>query len=169
MCFNIAEAINRGWATGDAELWYKTGINASLGFYNIKEGTNTFYYLKAGGKVTENGDYIPYSVDFNFDNFYSQPSIKYAGNSVAGLEQIIKQKYVAFFQNSGFEAYYNYRRTRFPSFAQGGAGTGNSGKIPLRFQYPGTERSTNGENLAAALSRQFSGSDDINAAMWLIK
>jgi hypothetical protein len=79
------------------------------------------------------------------------------------------QKYVAFFQNSGFEAYFNYRRTGFPAFAQGGSGTGNSGKIPLRFQYPGTERTTNGENLSAALSSQYGGSDDINASMWVIK
>jgi len=86
-----------------------------------------------------------------------------------GLEQIIKQKYVAFFQNSGSEAYFNYRRTGFPAFSLGGPGTGNSGKIPLRFQYPGTERTTNGANLTSALSSQFGGNDDINAAMWVIK
>lgn len=169
MCFNIAEAINRGWVTGDAEQWYKMGINASLSFYNIKEGANTFFYLKPGGKVTESGDYIPYTVNFTFADYYAQSNVKYAGNNAAGLEQIVKQKYVAFFQNSGAEAYFNYRRTGFPAFAQGGPGTGNSGKIPLRFQYPGTERTTNGENLSAALSSQFGGSDDINAAMWVIK
>ena len=165
----MAEAINRGWITGDAEQWYKNGINASHNFYGIKEGANTFYYLKAGGKVTEGGDYIPYTVNFSFATFYAQPAVKYAGNNAMGLEQIIKQKYVAFFQNSGSEAYFNYRRTGFPAFAQGGPGTGNSGKIPLRFQYPGTERTTNGTNLSSALSSQFGGNDDINAAMWVIK
>jgi hypothetical protein len=169
MCFNIAEAINRGWLTGDAEQWYKNGMNASIAFYGLKDGVNTCYYLKAGGKVTESGDYVAYNVSFNFNDFYAQPSVRYAGNNAAGLEQIIKQKYVAFFQNSGAEAYFNYRRTGLPVFAQGGPGTGNSGKIPLRFQYPGTERTTNGENLASALSAQFGGNDDINAAMWVIK
>ncbi|MEY4740264.1 MAG: hypothetical protein RLZZ05_1648 [Bacteroidota bacterium] len=169
MCFNMAEAINRGWVTGDAEQWYKNGINASHGFYGIKEGANTFFYLKAGGKVTEGGDYTPYNVNFSFATFYAQPAVKYAGNNAMGLEQIIKQKYVAFFQNSGSEAYFNYRRTGFPAFSLGGPGTGNSGKIPLRFQYPGTERTTNGANLTSALSSQFGGNDDINAAMWIIK
>lgn len=168
MCFNIAEAINLGWTSGDAADWYKKGIQASIGFYGIKDGMNDFYYLKAGGKVSENADYINYKVSFNFDDYYIQPEVAYAGNNANGLAQILKQKYLAFFQNSGFEAYYSYRRTGIPEFAKGGAGTGNSGLIPKRFQYPGTERTTNGTNLTEALQRQFNGNDDINASMWII-
>ncbi len=166
---NIAEAINRGWITGDAEEWYKKGIQASIGFYGIIEGANTFYYLKAGGKVVESADYIPYTVNFVFNDYYNQAAVKYAGNAAAGLEQILTQKYLAFFQNSGFEAYYNYRRTGIPDFATGGTGTGNSGLIPKRFQYPGTERTTNAVNLEEALVKQFGGKDDINAPMWVIQ
>ncbi len=169
LCFNIAEAINRGWITGDAEEWYKRGIQASIGFYGIKEGTNTFYYLKAGGKVVEGGDYIAYNVNFLFNDYYNKATVKYAGNNAGGLEQILKQKYLAFFQNSGYQAYFNYRRTGLPAFAQGGPGTGNSGKIPRRFQYPGTERTTNAANLTEALQRQYSGNDDINIDMWIVK
>ncbi len=169
MCLNIAEAHMRGWVTGDAEEWYKRGIQASIGFYGIKEGTNTFYYLKAGGKVVEGGDYIAYNVNFIFNDYYNQPLVKYAGNNATGLEQILKQKYIAFFQNSGYEAYYNYRRTGFPVFEKNGPGTGNSGKIPRRFQYPGTERTTNATNLTEALQRQYGGSDDINSDMWVVK
>ncbi len=169
MCFNIAEAINRGWISGDAEDWYKKGMQASIAFYGVKEGANTFFYLKPGGKVSEGGDYISFAVSFIFNDYYNQPSVKYAGNTTTGLQQILHQKYLAFFQNSGYEAYYNYRRTGFPAFAQNGPGTGNSGKIPKRFQYPGTERTTNGTNLTEALQRQFGGQDDINADMWIIK
>lgn len=168
LCFNVAEAINRGWIAGDAESWYKKGIQASIDFYGVKEGANTFYYLKAGGKVAEGGDYIPYTVNFSFDTYYAQPVVKYAGGT-DGLGQILKQKYLAFFQNSGYEAYYNYRRTGLPDFAKGGPGTGNSGLIPQRFQYPGTERTTNGANLTEALARQFNGKDDINLALWIVK
>jgi hypothetical protein len=169
MCFNIAEAINRGWINGNAEEWYKKGIQASHGFFGIKDGVNDFYYLKAGGKVAESGDYNNYKVTFFFTDYYSQPLVQYAGNNASGLEQILKQKYLSFFQNSGFEAYYNYRRTAVPDFAKGGSGTGNSGLIPKRFQYPGSERTTNGANLSAALQRQFGGQDDINRAMWVIQ
>ena len=169
MCFNIAEAINLGWITGDAEDWYKKGIQASIGFYGIKDGVNDFYYLKAGGRIAESADYINYKVTYTFSDYYIQPAVTYAGNNANGLAQILKQKYLAFFQNSGFEAYYNYRRTGIPDFAKGGPGTGNSGLIPKRFQYPGTERTTNAANLAEALQRQFSGQDNINAAMWIIQ
>lgn len=169
MCFNIAEAINLGWISGNAEDWYKKGIQASIGFYGIKDGVNDFYYLKAGGKVTESGDYINYKVTFVFTDYYNQPSVLYAGNTAAGREQILKQKYLAFFQNSGLEAYYNYRRTGIPDFAKGGPGTGNSGQIPKRFQYPGTERTTNAGNLSEALQRQYNGLDNINSLMWVIQ
>ena len=169
MCFNIAEAINRGWVTGEAEDWYKKGIQASHSFYGLKNGENDVFFFKAGGSPGNSGDYNKYSIGFSWDTYYNQAAVKYAG-STSGLNQILLQKYLAFFQNSGWEAFFNYRRTGIPSFAQGGPGTGNSGRIPKRFQYPPSESSTNGENLKAALSRQFAGGkDDINNEIWVIK
>src|ERR1700742_1820549 len=38
LCFNIAEAINRGWITGNSATWYTNGINASLSNYGLTEG-----------------------------------------------------------------------------------------------------------------------------------
>jgi len=76
---------------------------------------------------------------------------------------------LSFFQNSGLEGYYNYRRTGFPTFSSNGSGTGNSGLIPKRFQYPTSERTNNNANWQSAVARQYAGSDDINAEMWLIK
>lgn len=66
------------------------------------------------------------------------------------------------------EAWYNQRRTGFPAFLTG-VGTGNSGRIPRRWQYPNNERTTNGANLSTALMSQYGGTDDINATMWLLK
>ena len=166
MCFNIAEAVNRGWLTGNAEDWYIKGIKSSLSFYGIP--------VDAAGSFTKiypynSSDAVTYNIDFNFADYYAQPSVKYAGNTENGLEQILLQKYLAFFQNSGWEAYYNYRRTGMPAFLTG-TGTGNSGRIPKRFQYPATEQTTNETNWSNAVSSQFGGTaDDINAEMWLIK
>lgn len=166
MCFNIAEAINRGWITGDAEAWYKKGIRASLAFYNVPTdapGTITKTYpFNAQGSTN-------YTINFDFENvYYKQAAVKYSGNNAVGLEQILKQKYYAFFQNSGWEAYFNYRRTGVPSFLTG-TGTGNSGRIPKRFQYPTNEQTTNATNWKNAVTSQFGSNDDINASMWLIK
>jgi len=164
LCFNIAEGIARGWAPGNAEDWYKKGIQASMGFYGIKEGTNTMYYSKNGSK--EAADQIAYSVDFNFDTYYNQELVKLS--TAKAVEQIVTQKYLAFFMNSGMEGYFNWRRTGFPTLYTG-VGNGNSGRIALRWQYPYTERTINKTNYAASLASQFAGKDDINDQIWLIK
>jgi hypothetical protein len=140
MCFNIAEAINQGWATGNAQDWYERGVKTSMSFYGIADATA----------------------------YLAQTSVKYAGNNAAGLTQILNQKYIAFFQNSGYEAYYNWRRTGVPTFLVG-PGTANGTKIPLRYLYPSSESSTNLDNLTSSITRQFGSSDNINASMWIIK
>jgi len=166
LCFIKAEGINRGWATGDAESWYKKGILASIAFYGIHDGSNTVTFLKKDGKL---GEFETYAVNFSFEtDYYAQTSVKYAGNTADGLKQILTQKYLAYFRNSGFEAYYQNRRTGVPEF-QTGPGTGNSQRIPKRFQYPDIERTTNGDNLKQALTRQYNGTDDINQAPWIVK
>jgi hypothetical protein len=166
MCFNIAEGISRGWATGSAEDWYKKGIKASQEFYGVKTGTLTMTYSKTGGRAAT--DFATYTINFDFDQYYAQPLVKYAGNNITGIEQIVTQKYLAFFMNSGMEAYFNYRRTGFPKFMTG-VGTGNSGRIATRWQYPLSERTTNAANYNAAIQSQFAGKDDINQQIWLSK
>ncbi len=143
MCFNMAEGINRGWAAGDADLWYRNAIAASMSHYGITNAATLTTYLQG-------------------------TMVKYAGNNATGLNQILTQKYIAFFQNSGLEAFYNQRRTGIPTFLTG-VGTGNSARIPKRWQYPSSERNTNAANYKSAIGSQFAGKDDINDMMWLLK
>lgn len=165
-CFNIAEAINRGWINGNAEEFYNKGILASMNIYGIKDGTNTFAYLPKGKKLGEN---VTYTVDVKTADYLAQTAVKYKGNNTDGLKQILTQKYLGFFQNSGWEAFYNQRRTGIPTFHVGPGNT-NGQKIPLRWQYPNTERVNNTANWKAALQKQFgNANDDINSTMWLIK
>lgn len=166
MCFNIAEAIHRGWATGDGEAWYKKGIQASMNFYGVVNGVNTMTYSKTGGR--EAADLATYTVNFNFDTYYAQAMVKYDGKTTKGLEQILDQKYAAFFMNSGMEAYFNWRRTGFPKF-ETGVGNGNSNRIALRWQYPLSERNTNTKNYNDAIGSQYGGKDDINDTVWIMK
>lgn len=167
--FNIAEGINRGWASastpaGNAETYYQQGITASMGFYGLKEGDNTVTFSRDGGIV----NFDTYTVKVNVADYLAQPLVKYAGNNAQGLNQIVTQKYLAFFQNSGLEAWYNQRRTGIPTFLTG-VGTGNSGRVPKRWLYPNNERVTNLANLNAALTAQYGGKDDVNETMWLLK
>jgi len=169
LCFNIAEAINRGWISsgplGNAEDYYKAGILASMASYNIPQsGSMNVFFLRPGSSL---GTYDTYTVNVDFATYYNQSAVKYAGGST-GLTQILQQKYLALFRHSGLEAYYQYRRTGVPAFTTG-AGTGNSGRIALRFQYPSTEKTANTKNYQAALQNQYGGNDDINGVMWLLK
>jgi hypothetical protein len=170
LMFNIAEAINRGWITsgplGSAEVYYNEGIKSSMAFYGIPlSGSMDVYFLHPGSSL---GNYDTYSVNFDYDAYYNQSMVKYAGENETGLKQILVQKYLALFRHSGLESYFTYRRTGVPNFTTG-PGTGNSGRIALRFQYPGIEQTANNENYQRALQSQYSGNDDINGTMWILK
>ena len=162
MCFNIAEAINRGWVSGSSSTWYLNGINASLSLYGLTQGK----VLTIGNNDGTKPNIGTITVDVN--TFLS--NVAYAGDNATGLNQILTQKYVAFFMNSGFESFYNWRRTGVPTFSQGGVGIGTpSNAIPLRWSYPLGEINYNNANYTTALQSQGLGADDVNAKIWLIK
>ncbi len=173
LCFNIAEGINRGWATtggkGSAEANYKAGILASWESYGIPEtGAFTQYVFRSGSPSPgPTAQYDTYSIPVNFTTYYAQPKIAYVAGAT-GLTEILEQKYLALFRHSGLEAYYTYRRTGVPTFTTG-AGTGNGSRIALRYQYPASEKSANTVNYNAALAGQYGGNDDINGKMWLLQ
>ncbi|MBS1502995.1 MAG: SusD/RagB family nutrient-binding outer membrane lipoprotein [Bacteroidetes bacterium] len=167
--FEIAEGINRGWATGNAETYYVNGIQASWAYYSIPAtGSFTaFFYRPGSTDVTNLGNYDTYPINTDWNTYYNQPVIKYAGGAT-GLTQILQQKYLALFRHSGLESYFTYRRTGVPNFTTG-PGTGNGQRIAMRFQYPSSERTANTTNYTAALQSQYSGNDDINGIMWILK
>lgn len=138
----IAEAANRGWITESAAAHYQNGIKASMTFYGVS--------------------------DTSISAYLAQSDIIYSGDNVSGLEEILTQKYIALFNNSGRESYFNFRRTGIPTFDVGPSNN-NGGKIPLRWKYPVNEFQNNEANVNAALSSQYGGTDDINGKMWLIK
>jgi hypothetical protein len=168
MCFNIAEGITRGWVSGNAETWYKTGINESMKFYgiDITQSNFTAYFLPPGANsVTQ---VAPYPFTFNFATYYAQPSVKISSTPATAINEIVLQKYIACFENSGYEPYYNWRRTGVPAF-QSGSGVGNNGVIPKRWAYPVTEQVQNKSKWNAAISAQQYSADDLNQTMWLLK
>ncbi len=168
MLFNIAEAITRGWITGNAETFYKTGITESMKFYGIDVTQTAFtaYFLPPTKNSVTQVQPFPFTFDFNA--YYAQPSVAFSSSSATAINQIVLQKYIVMFQNSGYEAYYNYRRTGVPAF-EGGTGVGNNGIIPKRWAYPVSEQTQNTKNWKAALTNQSFSADDLNQTMWLIK
>jgi hypothetical protein len=168
MCFNIAEGINRGWATGSSVTWYNSGINASLAIYGITDG-QTLTIADLTGKTIG-------TTTVNLPQFLT--NVAYAGDNATGLAQIFTQRYVAMFCNSGWESFYQWRRSvdasnpnGIPAWSQGVAGSIGtaSGAIPRRWLYPASESTSNSTNYNAALSSQFGGTDDVSKDTWLTK
>jgi hypothetical protein len=138
--FILAEAAVLGWISSDPQFFYNNGIRANMEYYGFT-GAGVDQYLA--------GDLVSY-------------------DEANAIEQINTQKYLTYFFTSGWESFYNQRRTGFPVFSAGG-GTLNDGQVPKRWMYPEAETDLNRTNLQAALERQFGGQDDINGLMWLLK
>lgn len=87
--FLQAEAVERGWGTGDAKSLYESGINASLTRFGIS-GADSIY---SGGHV------------------YEYPSTKGFEDK---LKAIIVQKWIAFANSQSLEAWIEQGRTHYP-------------------------------------------------------
>lgn len=168
MLFNVAEGIERGWAAGNAENYYKSGISQSMNFYGIDVTKTSFtaYFLPPGANAIT--QVAPYPFTFDFTSYYSQPAVQFSSNQATAIGQIVLQKYIAMFETSGYEPYYNWRRTGVPAF-QGGSGVGNNGVVPVRWAYPVTEQVQNAGNWSAAVKNQGFTADDLNQKIWLLK
>jgi Starch-binding associating with outer membrane len=138
--FIRAEGIARGWATGNALGHYNNGMRASMQFHGI-------------GGIT-------------IEQYFNRPNVKYDETNAISL--ILTQKYLALFMQSGWEPFFEQRRTGIPTFNVGPA-TLNNGQIPKRWRYPQSEFQQNRVNMEAAIARQYPGGDDVNGMMWLLQ
>ena len=138
--FNLAEAALRGWITADTADHYRKGITASMQFFGITQS--------------------------KISSYLNESVVKF--DPAKAMELINTQKYLSYFLNSGWEAFYNQRRTGIPVFVVGPY-TQNAGEIPKRWMYPQGELDTNFDNVAEAINRQYNGNDNVNGVMWLLK
>lgn len=137
--FILAEAVSRGWIPGNADDHYKRGIRASFEFFKAE----------------------------NVEVYLANPVIQLSPANE--LQSILEQKHIAMFMNTGWQIFYEQRRTGFPEFDVSGGGVLNGGKIPKRWMYPEKEATDNPIHLEEAISRQYVEGDNVNGEMWLIK
>jgi hypothetical protein len=158
--FILAEAVLRGWITGNANEYYKEGIRSNLQF--VMEYTPEKY---AHGRKIE-GNWI--------ESFLSQSSLQLnnsAGASAENLEKIITQKYIAAFMNDTYTSYFEYRRTGFPELPINPETNKNTipDRMPMRWMYEQREYDYNRDSVVEAVQRQFNGNDDVNELIWILK
>ncbi len=99
-------------------------------------------------------------------SYLAHPQVAY--DPARGIEQINIQKYLSLFMHSGWESFYNQRRTGYPEFRIGD-GTQNNGLVPLRWMYPQSELDYNQAKVSEAINRQFGGNDNVNQVMWVLQ
>jgi hypothetical protein len=133
--FGRAEAAARGFTSEDAEALYNQAIKASLKQFGITD-------------------------DEVVDAYLAQTLVKF--NSANFRESIGIQKWIALF-GQGLEAFAEWRRLDYPQLQPAVAGV-LDGKFVVRYLYPGTEQSLNGESYKAAVANQ--GVDALTTKLW---
>lgn len=145
----LAEAVVRGWISGNADTFYNEGVKAGFKFYET--------YAKGLGSYINEGI---------ANTYLAQNTVKLS--AVSGkeeqIERIMMQRYLRSFHQGGWSAYFDHLRTGYPSFAKT-----NPNHFAYRWMYPQAEYNSNATNVAAAIASQFSGSDAITAKPWWLK
>ena len=137
----LAEAIQRGWATGNLNQIYQKGVRLHM-------EQMALYDSRAS---------IPSTA---IDTYLSNNPI----DANKALEQINVQYWIASFLN-GPEAFANFRRSGFPRLSPNPfPGKGIKGNFINRLTYPNAEISVNKLNVDQAVGRQ--GADDLDTKVW---
>lgn len=133
--FCKAEACARGLMSGDAESFYEAGITASLQQYGI--------------------------ADSDISNYLANPKVAY--NASNYKESIGIQKWLALY-TEGLDAFTEWRRLDYPQLTPADNSMLGDGEIPLRFFYPGTEQTLNGQSYQEAIAAQ--GAESLMTRLW---
>lgn len=109
--------------------------------------------------------------DAYMTSYVTSEKVKLVGSMEQQLAQIVTQNYLATFLQAPYNAYFENRRTGYPTFPINPASNGNTpaDKIPVRWLYPQKELDYNTENVKQAIASQFGGSDDVNLPIYILK
>lgn len=137
----LAEAVTRGWVTGNAKDYFEAGVKAHMAQLSEMDANSVVSTVAVDAYLAAN----PF-------------------NSTTALEQINTQYWISCFLN-GPEAFANFRRTGFPKLsANPFPGKAIKGDFINRLTYPNSEISVNSVNVKAAIANQ--GADDLDTKVW---
>jgi hypothetical protein len=145
----------------------KGGLDFSFMTYSELQ----FILAEAAMKGWINGNpesYYNAGIQANFDYWgLTPPSDYFAQAGVAWnntMQQLMDQKWMAYYFINTVESWGEYKRTGFPSIVAGPATQNTNGQIPSRLFYPILEQSLNLENYEAATAQL--GGDILTADTW---
>lgn len=153
----LAEAVLKGWISGDAKAYYESGVKAAL----------TDVMKQATASAAHE---MPITQEYIDGYFTGEAAFKTTVDDQ--LKQIWMQRYILQFMQDPKSSYFEYRRHQYPEFPvnpETSLNENNKNGIPMRWLYPASEANHNRENLEEALNRQFDRYDEINKIMWILK
>jgi hypothetical protein len=137
----IAEAITKGWVSGNAKDYFDAGVKAHMDQVSEMDANSVVSTSAADAYLAAN----PFS-------------------ATTALEQINTQYWISSFLN-GPEAFANFRRSGFPKLtANPFPGKAIKGDFINRLTYPNSEISVNSVNVKGAIANQ--GADDLDTKVW---
>ncbi|MDN3588293.1 SusD/RagB family nutrient-binding outer membrane lipoprotein [Pedobacter aquatilis] len=134
LLFDRAEAAARGLTTENAADLFRQGVTASLKQFSVSDAAVATYLAQT-------------AVQYDASNY---------------KKTIGEQKWLALF-GQGLEAWAERRRLDYPVLTAS-VNTVLNGQIPVRFIYPGTEQSLNGQSYRNAVASQ--GADLLTTKLW---
>ncbi len=121
--FLLAEAVERGFISGDAGAYYEAAIRASMEYWHVPSA--------------------------EIDAYLAQPDVAYGTAPGDWKQKIGTQKWIALY-NRGFEAWTEWRRFDYPVLNIIPDPEFTYESIPLRFTYPAQEQTINAASYTAA-------------------
>lgn len=146
----LAEAVVRGWISGNAKQYYENGVKASFLFYQTYASKYASYVTPEAADEYLKGNLVKFD-----DSLTAEQKI----------ERIIFQKYCVSFYQGDWDPFFEHLRTGYPEFKHLA-----STPVPYRWMYPDSENRYNTENVEDAVTRQFGANNDKTTAMpWWLK
>jgi len=169
--FALAEAALFNLRSGDANVYFKKGIEQSIieiqSLYNKgKDKMPALLELVYGSGFDATG-YLAYKemTQSQIDAFLASATTTLTGSDDEKLEQIINQKMIALYPNE-LEGWSEWRRTGYPRvLVAANEQSSLHGVSPRRQHYPNIEASINSVNHNEALERM-GGTDDLLEKVW---
>jgi hypothetical protein len=153
-----AEAIERGWITGDARANYEAGITASFAQWGV---TMPAGYLTSATVDYNSGTGVTASVGQNPYNSIPASSKAATTNKI---DRIALQRYIALYPDGG-QGWAEWKRTGIPQLQPTTYALGK--QIPRRYVYPVNERAYNPNSVNAAVAAMpYPGGDTQDNRVW---
>lgn len=138
--FLLAESAVKGFVTGNAEAYYKKGVELALKRWN---------------------EPLPAT-------YFNNPVAAFpATGKSQQLAKIGLQKWLGLFM-MGVESYVDYRRTRVPFMENNGVLNTTINPFPLRYRYPESEFKNNSGNYQSAIGKLDKGDNEFSK-IWLVQ